>query len=81
MWYLYIVKCAGGALYTGITTDVASRVACHNSKKGCKFTRGRTPVRLEYREECGDKSRALKRELEVKKLTRDEKIVLIKGFK
>jgi predicted GIY-YIG superfamily endonuclease len=78
MWYLYIVKCAGGALYTGITTDVAARVACHNSKKGSKFTRSRTPVRLKYSEECGDRSRALRRELEVKRMAREEKLALIK---
>ena len=73
VWYLYILRCRDGTLYTGITTDVDKRFAAHNSGKGAKYTRGRGPLELLYRETCGDHSAALKRELEMKKLSRQEK--------
>ena len=78
MWYLYILRCKDGSLYTGITTDVEKRLEAHRSGKGAKYTRGRGPLVLVYREECGDHSDALKREIEVKALTREEKLKLIK---
>ena len=77
-WYLYILRCGDGTLYTGITTDVEKRLEAHRSGKGAKYTRGRGPLELVYQEECGDHSSALKREAEVKKLTREEKEKLIK---
>lgn len=77
MWYLYILQCGDGTLYTGITTDVEKRLEAHRSGKGAKYTRGRAPLELLYREPCGTHSDALKRELEVKHLTREEKIILI----
>lgn len=73
IWYLYILRCRDGTLYTGITTDVDKRFAAHNAGKGAKYTRGRGPLQLLYREQCADHSAALKRELEMKKLTRQEK--------
>lgn len=73
IWYLYILRCGDGSLYTGITTDVEKRVEIHRAGKGAKYTRGRTPLELVYRETCGSHSNALKRELAVKKLTRDQK--------
>ena len=76
-WKLYILRCGDGSLYTGITTDVEKRLEVHRSGKGAKYTRGRGPLELVYREECGDHSTALKRELEIKKLTREEKEKLI----
>jgi len=76
-WYLYILRCADNTLYTGITTDVEKRLEAHRSGKGAKYTRGRTPLELVYREICGSHSDALKRELEIKKLTRQEKQNLI----
>lgn len=76
-WHLYILRCADGTLYTGITTDVDKRFEAHCAGKGAKYTRGRSPLTLVYREECGDHSSALKRELEVKKLPRPEKERLI----
>ena len=76
-WKLYILQCCDGSLYTGITTDVEKRFAAHNSGKGAKYTRGRRPLQLVYKEECGDHSTALKRELEIKKLTREEKLKMI----
>lgn len=76
-WKLYILRCGDGTLYTGITTDVDKRLEAHRSGKGAKYTRGRGPLELMYREECGTHSDALKRELEIKALTRDEKMRLI----
>lgn len=72
-WYLYILRCGDGSLYTGITTDVQARLEAHRSGKGAKYTRGRGPLELVYSEECGTHSVALKRELAVKALTREEK--------
>lgn len=76
-WKLYILRCCDGSLYTGITTDVEKRIAVHNSGKGAKYTRGRRPVELVYSEECGDHSAALKRELEIKAMPREQKLILI----
>lgn len=72
-WYLYILRCGDGTLYTGITTDVEKRLEIHRAGKGAKYTRGRLPLELVYRECCENHSHALKRELAVKKLTRQEK--------
>ena len=76
-WKLYILRCGDGTLYTGITTDVEKRLEAHRSGKGAKYTRGRGPLELVYRETCGDHSTALKREMEVKMLTRREKEMMI----
>ena len=76
-WNLYILRCGDGTLYTGITTDVEKRLEAHRTGKGAKYTRGRGPLELVYREECGDHSAALKRELEIKKLPREDKKKLI----
>ena len=77
MNYVYILKCSDETLYTGWTTDLKKRIKTHNSGKGAKYTRGRTPVKLMYHEEYEDKLIAQRREREIKKLTRDEKIKLI----
>lgn len=76
-WKLYMLRCRDGTLYTGITTDVQKRFAAHQAGKGAKYTRGRSPLELVYSEECGDHSAALRRELEIKSLTREEKMKLI----
>jgi predicted GIY-YIG superfamily endonuclease len=76
-WYLYILRCGDGTLYTGITTDVEARLEMHRSGKGAKYTRGRGPLELVYREECENHSQALKRELAVKAMSREEKQSLI----
>ena len=76
-WYLYILRCGDGTLYTGITTDVEKRLAAHRAGKGAKYTRGRSPLELVYREELPDHSAALKREYEIKRLPRAEKEELI----
>ena len=78
MWYLYILRCKDDSLYTGITTDVEKRLEAHRAGKGAKYTRGRGPLELVYREECGDHSDALRREAEIKRIPREEKLKLIK---
>lgn len=82
MWYLYIIKCSDGTLYTGITTDVDRRVSEHegktpNKSKGAKFTRGKGPFELMYKAEFKTKSEAAKEEFRIKKLSRDDKFSLI----
>jgi len=77
MWCVYIVRCSNSALYTGITTDLTRRLQDHNKKKGGKYTRSYTPVNLVYKECCLSKSKALKREAQIKSWTRKEKMALI----
>ena len=80
MWYLYILRCGDGTLYTGITTDVHRRLEAHRQGRGAKYTRGRGPLELIYQEECGTHSEALKRELAVKQMSRAEKETLMEKF-
>ncbi|MEG2935489.1 MAG: GIY-YIG nuclease family protein [Clostridium sp.] len=77
MCYIYIVRCSDDTLYTGWTTNIERRIKCHNSGKGAKYTRCRLPVELVYFESFQDKSTALKREYEIKQLSRDKKLLLI----
>ena len=79
-WYVYILRCGDGSLYTGIATDVDRRFEVHRSGKGAKYTRGRGVVEIVYRERCGGRSEASKREWQVKQLTREEKLRLIAAF-
>ena len=76
---VYLLECADGTLYTGIARDPEARLAVHNSGRGAKYTRSRLPVILRYRETQPDKGAALRRELEIKKLTRTEKLRLIES--
>ena len=78
-YWLYILECGDGTLYTGTAADVDKRLRAHQAGKGAKYTRGRGPLRVVYREDCGDKSAALKREYAVKQLTREEKLALMGG--
>lgn len=81
MYYVYILKCSDNTLYTGITTNVERRLNEHNtSKKGSKYTRARRPVSICYVEICENKSAASKRECEIKKLTRNQKLDLISSY-
>lgn len=75
-WVCYLLRCADGTLYCGVTNDPDKRLAAHNTGEGAKYTRGRTPVQLAYRESCADKSSALKRERQIKALPRAEKLML-----
>ncbi len=80
-WFVYILSCADGTLYTGTTTDVERRVMEHNGGgavgKGAKYTKARRPVRLAYHESVPNRSTAQIREAAVKKLTRQAKVQLI----
>ena len=78
-WYVYILRCGDGTLYTGITDDIPRRLAAHRSGKGAKYTRGRGPLELVYQEQVPDKSAALRREIQIKRLRRAEKERLIKS--
>ena len=77
-WYVYIVECADGSLYTGISTDVQRRLLEHNyGSKSAKYTRSRRPVRLVWSKEVSNRSEASKEEARIKKLTRARKMELI----
>jgi putative endonuclease len=76
-WVCYILQCADETLYCGIALDLDKRIAAHNAGEGAKYTRGRLPVRLVYSESCADKSAALKREIEIKKMSRATKLALV----
>lgn len=80
MWYIYIVECVDGSLYTGITTDLERRIYEHNnSVKGAKYTRNKRPVTLVYSTEMFNRSDASKMEIKIKKLSRSDKLKLIKN--
>ncbi|OGX16054.1 MAG: hypothetical protein A2166_05435 [Omnitrophica WOR_2 bacterium RBG_13_41_10] len=77
-WHVYIIKCKDSKLYTGITNNLEKRIKAHNSGHGGKFTKYRTPVELLYTEDCLNRPTALKREAQIKRLERKEKLALIK---
>ena len=79
--YTYIVECSDGSFYTGWTTDVKKRIRMHNAKKGAKYTKSRTPVKLVYLEEADTKQQAMRREAQIKRLSRQQKEQLIKQGK
>ena len=76
MWYVYIVRCADRTFYTGVARDLAARLAVHNAGRGAKYTRTRLPVKLIHQETAADRSAALRREHEIKRLSRTEKRAL-----
>lgn len=76
-WYVYMLRCGDGSLYTGCTDNVERRLAVHQSGRGAKYTRSRLPVALVYREELPDKSAALRREAAIKAMTRERKLALL----
>ena len=77
MWFVYILRCADGTLYTGITKDLARRTRQHNDGTASRYTRNRRPVELVYQERQRSQSLALKREAAIKKLTRRQKLAMI----
>lgn len=79
-YYVYMLSCADGTIYSGYTTDPCRRTAEHNSGRGAKYTRSRLPVKLVFTEEYATKCEALKREAALKRLSRSEKISLIEKF-
>lgn len=76
-YFVYILRCSDETLYTGCTNQMLRRLAAHQSGKGAKYTRSRLPVELVYQEEVPDRSAALRREAAIKRLTRQEKLLLI----
>ena len=78
IWFVYMVRCCDGTLYTGITKDLEKRIAAHNSgKNGARYTRSRRPVRLIYSEQTESKAAAARLEYRIKKLKRSKKNNLI----
>jgi putative endonuclease len=77
-WVCYLLECADGTLYCGITNDLDKRLSAHNAGTASKYTRARGPVGLVLVESCADKSAALKRELAIKSLSRAKKLALIR---
>lgn len=78
-WVCYLLRCADDTLYCGISNDLEKRVAAHNTGEGAKYTRGRLPVTVVYSEVCADKSAALKRERQIKRLPRTAKQALMQA--
>jgi putative endonuclease len=76
VWHVYLLRCGDGTLYCGIALDVEARLAAHRAGKGARYTRGRGPLELVWREACGSKGEALRRERAVKALDRSAKLAL-----
>jgi len=76
-WLVYLARCADGSLYAGITNDLEARLAAHNSGKGAAYTRGRLPIVVVFTEKAESRSAALRREAEIKSLSRPEKLRLV----
>ena len=74
-----MLECKDGSLYTGITDRLQHRLAAHRAGQGAKYTRGRGPLKLRYLEDCEDHSAALKREIAIKRLTKEQKWELCKS--
>ncbi len=78
-WTVYLLRCRDGSLYTGITTDLERRLARHRAGTASAYTRARRPVRLVYHERQPDRSTALRREAALRRLSRDEKLGLVRS--
>lgn len=78
-WYVYLLRCGDGSLYTGCTDNVERRLAAHRSGKGAKYTRSRLPLELVYQEAVEDRSAALRREAAIKALPRAKKLALLEA--
>lgn len=77
-YYVYMLRCGDGSLYTGVARDPEKRAAVHSAGRGAKYTRSHLPVTLVYRELCADKSAALRREIGIKRLSKAEKETLVR---
>ena len=78
-WTVYILECADSTLYTGITNDLERRLAQHEAGTGARYTRGRGPFEVRYTQACAGRSEASRRELEIKGMSRKQKLILIEG--
>ena len=79
-WFVYILRCSDGSYYTGYTNDMEKRLDVHNIGQGAKYTRSRRPCKVVFTEQQETKSDALKREAQIKKLSRKKKEALIVGL-
>lgn len=79
MWHVYIIRCVDNSLYTGVTTNIARRVIEHNAGKGGAYTSAHRPAKLVYQETFRSKSKAHKREAQIKRWTRKKKLALIRA--
>ena len=79
-YWVYILKCSDGSLYTGCTSDIPRRLSAHLSGRASKYTRSRLPVTLGHAEKAADRGSALRREAQIKKLTRREKLSLCRAY-
>ena len=79
IWHLYLARCADGSLYCGIARDVRARIDAHDAGRGARYTRGRGPLTLLLTRRCRDHGQALRLELLVKALTREEKLAVIES--
>ncbi len=80
-WTVYILECADHTLYTGITTNLLNRLAMHTDGSGAKYTRGRHPFRVVFKESHTTRGAALKREAQIKSLTREQKLEFTSGLR
>lgn len=78
-WTVYVLECLDGSYYCGITNDLTARLSAHNTGRGARYTRSRRPVSVIYRERRASKGAALRREAEIKQLTRKQKEELVSG--
>ncbi|MAX11074.1 MAG: endonuclease [Chloroflexi bacterium] len=76
-WYVYILLCRDGTLYTGITNDIKKRMLAHEKGKGAKYTKGRGPFKLVYENTFNNQSMAMKEENRIKKLSKVQKLKLV----
>lgn len=79
-WFVYMVECRDGSLYTGVTNDLERRLQQHNEGTGARYTRSRRPVRIRYSERCPSRSAALMRECAVRLLSPKEKWELVAAY-
>ncbi len=80
MYVVYLLECEDGSIYTGIAKDVAKRFEEHKAGRGAKYTRAKKPIGIVYQEECATRSEALIREAEIKRMKREDKLLLIKEY-
>jgi len=80
VYWVYILKCSDGSLYTGCTSDLPRRLRAHLSGRASKYTRSRLPVTLRHAERANDRGSALRREAQIKRLTRNEKLLLCRVY-
>ncbi|CAN5277529.1 GIY-YIG nuclease family protein [soil metagenome] len=78
-YFVYILLCSDDSFYTGISNNVEKRFLAHQNGVGASYTKSHKPIKIIYKEECGDRSSALKREVQIKKLTKSQKVELIKN--